>query len=99
MPSYEYSCKNPECVGEFEEFHSSSDDAKLKYCPHCKEAGRGEQNPVERLISGGAGRGIVQLTNKEFAATLGVEGRNIHKESIRNENFAANYIGESKYKY
>lgn len=97
MPTYEYECHNKDCVGEFEELHSSRDDAKLKYCPICAKEGRGEQNPVDRLISGGSGKGIMNLTNKEFAATLGTERAKAHATARKSEAFAENFIG-SKYR-
>jgi putative FmdB family regulatory protein len=94
MPTYEYKCHHQECVGEFEEFHSIV--VKLEECPHCLTAGRGSQ-PIDRLISGGSGRGIMDQTVAEIKAGMKESVRKIHQRAARDENFAANIIGESKY--
>lgn len=95
MPTYEYLCKNVECVGEFEEYHSIV--IKLTECPHCLAAGRGSQ-PIDRLISGGSGRGIMDQTVAEIKAGMAESVRKINQRAARDENFAANIIGESKYR-
>jgi hypothetical protein len=94
MPTYLYECKHTDCVGEFEEFHSIV--TKLEECPHCATAGRGIQ-PINRLISGGSGRGIVEQTIAEIKAGMADSVAAIHRRAARDENFAANIIGESKY--
>lgn len=94
MPTYLYECKNAECVGEFEEFHSIV--TKLEECPHCASAGRGVQ-PVNRLISGGSGRGIVEQTVAELKAALPGNIAKIQSRARTDEKFLANLVGESKY--
>ena len=96
MPSYLYKCENPNCVGEFEEFHSIRDDAKLKFCPICEKEGRGAENPVERLVCGGSGRGIVELTTAEFKASLPAEQQKILNRGGRDLDFADNLLGGNK---
>jgi len=95
MPTYEYICHHKECIAEFEEFHSIV--TKLTECPHCLAAGRGSQ-PIDRLISGGSGRGIMDQTIAEIKSGMADSVRKINQRAAREENFAANLIGESKYK-
>lgn len=94
MPTYLYKCVNENCVGEFEEYHSIV--TKLEECPHCQEAGRGVQG-VERLISGGSGKGIVTQTAEEFTASLPSEVGKIHRRATADTNFLANLVGEKKF--
>ena len=95
MPTYCYECKKH---GEFEEYHSMSDEAKLKFCPLCEKEGNKEE-PVQRLISGGSGRGIFQLSLNEFKETLPGEVRNVYERGAKEESFAANFIGKEKYEH
>lgn len=94
MPTYEYVCKNAECIGEFEEYHSIA--IKLVECPHCLAAGRGAQ-PIDRLISGGSGRGIMEQTVAELKAALPGNIAKIQNRAKSDEKFLANLVGESKY--
>ncbi len=94
MPTYVYQCFSEQCVGEFEEFHSIN--MKLETCPLCKEAGRGEQ-PIERLISGGSGRGIVELTGHELKQKVKEDGQKMKREIYSNESKIANVVGETRY--
>jgi hypothetical protein len=59
MPTYTYFCEPAN--EEFEEFHSIM--IVLDDCPVCKEKGLPSHAP-KRLISGGSGRGIVELQKK-----------------------------------
>lgn len=90
MPTYLYECKHTECVGEFEEYHSIT--IKLEECPHCATGGRGAQ-PIQRLISGGSGKGIVEQTVAEIKAGMADSVRKIQQRAARDENYAANIIG------
>lgn len=95
MPSYLYVCNNVDCVGEFEEFHSIS--IKLEECPHCEAAGRGSQ-PLKRLINGGgSGKGIVEKSHAEFMESLPGEVSKINQRASRDQQFLANFIGESRF--
>ena len=94
MPTYEYFCGNSECIGEFEQYHSIT--IKLETCPHCQEAGRGEQ-PIKRLVSGGMGRGIVQLTGKEYTDKIAADGIKMRNEIYSDSNKLANIVGEEKF--
>jgi putative FmdB family regulatory protein len=94
MPTYEYLCNHPECVGEFEEFHSIT--FKLEECPHCEVAGRGVQ-PVQRLISGGSGKGIMEKSFNELRESLPGDIAKIKQRASKDEKFLANLVGETKY--
>lgn len=92
MPSYEYYCEIFD--KEFEEFHSIT--IKLEDCPLCREAGI-EPHAPKRLISGGSGRGIVELTGHELKAHITAEGEKIKREVYRDENKLSNIVGPSKF--
>lgn len=95
MPTYLYACFQPECIGEFEEYHSIS--IKLEECPHCKSAGRGSQ-PLERLINGGgSGKGIVEKSFQELKEAMPGEVAKIKSRAARDQNYLANIIGETKF--
>ena len=95
MPTYLYKCDQENCVGEFEEYHSIV--IKLEECPHCLAAGRGNQ-PIERLIhGGGSGRGIVELTGRDYIDSVQKDAQRIKKEVYSNENSYANVLGTDKY--
>jgi len=61
-------------------------------CPECNSEGH-----VERLVSGGSGRGVVILTGRELRAHIKAEGTRIAKEAKTNENIQANMVGEERY--
>lgn len=88
-------CQAPECIGEFEVFHSIT--IKLEECPHCRESGRGSQL-VKRLINGGgSGKGIVEQTVADFKASLPEEGRKMVDRARRDEKYLANLVGEGRF--
>lgn len=94
MPTYPYICQHPDCVGEFEDFHSIT--IKLETCPHCKEAGR-EDQPVKRLIAGGSGRGVVELTGQDLTAQIKADTEKMKQRAKVDQNYLANLVGESKF--
>lgn len=91
MPTYEYEC---EVHGIFEEEHSIS--TKLEYCPKCKEE-TGKETKVKRLISGGAGKGIVELTGHELERKTKEDIAKLKSEVYSSEKKYANFIGEERY--
>lgn len=99
MPTYLYLCeKNIEDGGhgEFEEYHSIRDDAKLIECPHCRK----EKDlciPVKRMLSGGSGRGIVELTGQDFIAKTKSDAQQFKKDVHKSENLYSNVLGNDKY--
>lgn len=88
MPTYEYMCQS--CNHEWEEYHSILADP-IKFCPSCKE------ESAKRMISGGSGKGRVELGYHEMKEKIKSDARNTLKESSRNENLLANLIGEDRY--
>lgn len=99
MPTYIYVCSTPiedGGHGEFEEFHSIRDDAKLTECPHCRKE-KDILAPVERILSGGSGRGIVELTGRDLIDSVQQDAQRIKKQVYSDEKHYANVLSESKY--
>lgn len=89
MPTYEHLCNA--CKHEWEDIYGMTTDPPTT-CPECKKEGE-----VQRLISGGSGRGIVEVTGQELKAKLKQEGTQLKRDALRNENVLANLVGETKY--
>jgi hypothetical protein len=99
MPTYEYQCSaslEDGGHGEFEEYHSIREDAKLTECPYCRKE-KDISTPVQRNISGGSGRGIVQLEGDEYKASVMKDASRIKRDVYSNENSYANVLGNDKY--
>lgn len=99
MPTYEYSCLCPiedGGHGDFEELHSSSDEAKLKECPFCRKE-KNISTLVQRNISGGSGRGIVILEGQDFIAKTKSDAQQFKKDVHKSENLYSNVLGNDKY--
>ncbi len=93
MPTYIYLC---ETHGEFDSYHSIRDDARLTECVQCREE-LDISTPVTRLISGGSGRGIVQLEGDEYKASVMKDAARIKRDVYSNESSYANVLGNDKY--
>lgn len=89
MPTYEHLCL--ECSHEWEDEYSIKVDPPT-VCPKCSTEGK-----VKRLISGGSGKGKVELTGQEYKEKVMSDAQSLRREAYRNENVMANLIGESKY--
>ena len=89
MTTYLHRCNN--CEHEWDEVYGMSVDPPT-LCPECNVDGK-----VERLISGGSGRGIVVLTGHDLKQQLRVDGAAARKRAQTDENYRANIVGESKY--
>lgn len=89
MPTYEHICEK--CNEEFEDFYSIKSDPPTK-CPLC-----GEDGYVKRLISGGSGKGNVELYGQELKDKLMADGAQYRQEVYSSENKYANFIGENRY--
>jgi hypothetical protein len=88
-PTYLHQCDNEECATEeWEDYYSIS--APIPPCPTCGKDGH-------RLISGGSGRGIVNLTGDELVNKIKSDARDIENHAGKNENFAANFISPDLY--
>lgn len=92
MPNYEYLCEPNN--QEFEEFHSIK--IVLEDCPVCKAKGLPAHAP-KRLISGGSGRGIVELSGNELIVKAKEDAQKLKKEVYSSEKKYANALGESNY--
>jgi putative FmdB family regulatory protein len=91
MPTYLYEC---DTHGEFEEYHSIT--TKLEDCPQCQKENLPSKN-LKRLISGGSGRGIVELTGHELTAKTKEDVRKMKHRAATDVNYHANIVGESKF--
>lgn len=85
MPTYIFECEA--CKNEFEEYQMMSDP--FPPCPECKGI------KIRRLIAGGSGRGIVELTGHDLKAKLKEDVKKIKQEARKNENLMANLVGPS----
>lgn len=90
MPTYEYEC--PE-HGIFEEYHSIK--IKLEFCSRCKENGKNQE--VKRLISGGSGRGMVELTGHDLVAKTKEDIVKLKSDMSKSDKVYANMLGDDKY--
>lgn len=87
MPTYEHQCEK--CNHEWEDVYKMSDPIP-DVCPNCEVKGH-----VKRLISWCAG--TVILTGRENVIKHWNDGKKLAKEMNKNENKAANFIGEDKF--
>ncbi len=90
MPTYNHICVSPECAHEWEDMYSITKDPPTT-CPKCN------QETAKRLISGGNGRGIVELTGHELVAKTKEDARALKKEIYSSANAYANVLGEDRY--
>lgn len=88
MPTYEHKCT---CGHEWEDFYSIKADPPT-ICPSCEQEGG-----VDRLISGGSGRGIVVLTGRDLKTQIFHDAMKARKRAATDETYRANIIGEDKY--
>ena len=91
MPTYLHICNAEHCNHEWEEFYSMKDDPPT-ICPKCKIEGK-----VQRLISGGSGRGIVELTGNELKAKVKQDAAEYKNRAMKDQNLRANLVGEDSY--
>ena len=90
MPTYTHICQRSECLHEWEDYYSIKADPP-KTCPKC------QQETAQRVISGGSGRGIVELTGHDLDAKIKEDVRQLKSEAANSEQKYANLIGEGKY--
>lgn len=89
MTTYEHLCRA--CNKEFEDIYGMTDPVPTK-CPLCEVDGQ-----VERLISGGSGKGRVELTGHELKAQIQKDTQELKRAAMKDEKLLANLVGESKY--
>lgn len=87
MPTYEHSCNK--CNHTWEDFYKMSDPVPSR-CPKCKK-----NNCVKRLISGCTVK--VELSGRELFNKNWQEGKKMLRDAQKDENLAANLVGEEKY--
>jgi len=90
MPTYFHVCENPDCNHEWEEEYSIKADPP-KVCPKCG------QETAKRMISGGSGRGIVELTGHELSQKIREDAQKIKSDAARSDKTLANLVGEQKF--
>lgn len=89
MPTYLHLAKC--CSKEFEDFYSIRQDPPT-LCPFCQTEGQ-----VQRLVSGGSGKGIVEITGHELKAKMRAEGQELKRAALKDESLLSNLIGHDKY--
>lgn len=90
MPTYEHCCLAPDCKHEWEDMYSIKSDPPTQ-CPKCL------QETAQRLVSGGSGRGNVELTGNDLKEKIKSDSVEFRKDVMKSENLLANVIGESKF--
>ncbi len=91
MPTYEFQHRHEECNHEWEVWQSIKAPDPTE-CPKCK----GTENII-RLISGGSGKGRVELTGQDLISKVQQDTQQLKKDIHRDEKLYANVLGESKY--
>jgi len=91
MPTYEFLHDDEDCKHEWEEFLKMSDPIPEE-CPKCHAKGG-----VKRLISGGSGRGVVELTGQDLVDKVKEDTRKLKEDMHRDPNIYANMLGEDRY--
>jgi len=89
MPTYEFQCK--ECKHEWEDFMSIK-APDPEECPSCKVKGQ-----TLRLISGGSGKGTVELYGQDLIDKLKGDAKKIQADAAQKEKVYANLLGDDKY--
>lgn len=88
--TYEHICKDKDCAYEWEDEYSIKDDPPTT-CPKCKK------ETAQRLVSGGSGRGVVELYGEDLVNKVREDAKKFKKEVYSSEKTYANVIGESNY--
>jgi len=88
MPTYEHICTD--CNHEWEDEYSIKQDPP-KVCPKC------QKETAKRLVSGGSGRGVVELGVNELVAKLKGDAKDLQKDAAKSEKVYANLLGEDRY--
>jgi len=91
MPTYEFCHSLEECKHEWEEVLSikASDPT---HCPKC-----GAEGNIIRLISGGSGKGVVELYGQDLVDKIKSDTQQIKKEMHDSPKKYANMLGEERY--
>lgn len=89
MPTYEFKCQS--CQHEWEEYLSikAPDPA---CCESCKTEGN-----ILRLISGGSGKGVVELTGDDLVNKMKADAKQLKKDIHASEKLYSNVLSETRY--
>jgi len=90
MPTYEHKCINETCKYEWEDEYSIKQPPPTT-CPKCN------QETAKRLISGGSGKGTVELYGDDLVNKVKEDTKKLKAEASRSEKVYANLLGEDKY--
>lgn len=90
MPTYIHMCLDEKCQHTWEDFYSINANPPT-HCPVC------QQETAKRLISGGSGRGIVELTGQEYVKKVQEDAQKYKQEVYSSEKKYSNILGESRY--
>jgi hypothetical protein len=90
MPTYEFLHDKEDCKHEWEEERSIK-AADPTHCPKC-----GVEGNITHLISGGSGRGVVELYGQELVDKCRADARVLKKDAAKSEKLYANLLGEDK---
>lgn len=90
MPTYEHVCVNEKCQHQWEDEYSIKKDPPTT-CPKC------QLETAKRLVSGGSGRGSVELYGQELIEKCKSDAQKIKAEASRDSNKYANLLGEARY--
>ena len=91
MPTYEFQHQINECNHEWEVWQSMSAPNPTE-CPKCS----GTENII-KLISGGSGKGRVELTGQDLVEKVKSDTQQLNKNIHNNEKLYANVLGEARY--
>lgn len=91
MPTYEFLHDVEGCKHEWEDFRSITAPDPTQ-CPKC-----GGEGNIIHLISGGSGRGVVELYGQELADKLKGDAQKLKQEAAKDEKVYANLLGDDKY--
>lgn len=89
MPTYEYLAKC--CNHEWEEVRSIVAPDPT-HCPKC-----GAEGNITHLISGGSGKGRVELYGNELTEKVKADAKQLSRDMANSEKTYSNMLGESKY--
>jgi putative FmdB family regulatory protein len=89
MPTYEFQCQD--CKHEWEDFLSIK-APDPEECPGCHTKGK-----TLRLISGGSGKGVVELTGQDLVDKIKSDAKKIKQDAAKDEKVYANLLGDDKY--
>lgn len=95
MPTFLYICEIANGHGEFEEYHSMSEEARLKECPHCRKE-KDISTPIRRLINSMT-KGVVELVGQEYTDKLKQDTAAYKKEVYASEQKYSSILGEGNY--